>query len=348
MSESMTAKRIWAARTARRFPVILQMVARGELHLSAIVKIARHLNEDNHRSVLMRARHKSSRELDVLVAELAPRPDVSSRIRALPRSTRSVARSSGGSGSERTTESQPADVCAAQGSERTTEFQPADAGAPHGPEQAVGSCPAAVSNAPTAPGVSDSSNVPNSPNVPIAPRPRSQVVALAPRRYKVEITVDQETHDKLRMLQDLLGHQIPGADPAIIVSRAIDRLLDDTIKRKAAVTNRPRSGNQHNSSRTRAIPAAIRREVWQRDGGRCTFVDGQGRCCQATRCVEYHHDKPYGKGGEHEVDNIALRCQAHNQYQADLDFGKEFMRDKRSRNNSHSPRNVRCLFDVPL
>ena len=83
MSESMTAKRIWAARTARRFPVILQMVARGELHLSAIMQLAKHLTEDNHRALLVRAKHKSSREIDLLVAELAPRPDAP--LRALPR-----------------------------------------------------------------------------------------------------------------------------------------------------------------------------------------------------------------------------------------------------------------------
>jgi len=381
MSESMTAKRIWAARTAGRFPVILQMVARGELHLSAIVKIARHLTDDNHRGLLVRARHKSSREIDALVAELAPRPDVPSRIRALPRTTRSVARLSGGSGSEhatgpqptgaciargseRTTESNPTDACTAQGSERTTESNPTDAcraqgserttglnptdacraqGSEHttglnpadacttdGPEHAVENCSAAVSDA---------------PNVPPALRPRSQIVPLAPRRYKVEVTVDQETHDKLRMLQDLLGHQIPGADPAIIVSRAIDRLLEDTLKKKAAITDRSRPGDRHSHDprsdrRTRAIPAAIRREVWRRDGGRCTFVDEHGRRCRGTRCVEYHHEQPYGKGGPNEMGNIALRCRTHNQYEADLDFGREFMRGKRRSNNPHSPGNV--------
>ncbi len=82
MSESVTAKRIWAARTARRFPVILQMVARGELHLSAIMQLAKHLTNENHRGLLARARHKSSREIDLLVAELAPRPDGPARSRA--------------------------------------------------------------------------------------------------------------------------------------------------------------------------------------------------------------------------------------------------------------------------
>jgi len=380
MSESMTAKRIWAARTAGRFPVIFQMVARGELHLSAIVKIAKHLTEDNHREVLARATHKSSREIDLLVAEVAPRPDVPSRIRALPRSTGSVARSSAGVGSGCTAVSQPTDACATHGTQRTTESKPADTCATHGsectmdpkpaaacrpqgskyatdpkpadvctahaPEQAVQSGSTSVSSVP------NMSNLQNTASVPNAPRPHGQVIPLAPRRYKIEITVDQQTHDKLRTLQDLLGHQLRDADPAIIVCRAIDRLLDDTLKKKAAITDQPRPGDRSSGGcshrRTRAIPAAIRREVWRRDGGRCTFVDEQGRRCQATRCVEYHHDKPYGKGGEHEADNIALRCRAHNQYQADLDFGSDFMRGKRGSNDPHSPGNVRRLFDVSL
>ena len=189
-------------------------------------------------------------------------------------------------------------------------------------------------------------------NAPNAPRPCGQVVALAPRRYKIEITVDQQTHDKLRTLQDLLGHKLAGADPAIIVCRAIDRLLDDTLKKKAAITDQTRRNDRRadlpSDRRTRAIPAAIRREVWRRDGGRCTFVDEQGRRCRGTRCIEYHHEKPYGKGGQHAVSNIALRCRAHNQYQADLDFGRDFMRDKRSSNSPHSAGNVRGVSDAPL
>ena len=55
MSEQVTAKRIWAARTARRFPVVLEMVERGELHLSAIHVLATHLTADNCRDVLHRA-----------------------------------------------------------------------------------------------------------------------------------------------------------------------------------------------------------------------------------------------------------------------------------------------------
>jgi 5-methylcytosine-specific restriction endonuclease McrA len=311
MSESVTAKRIWAARTARRFPVILQMVARGELHLSAIVRLAKHLTQDNHRGLLRRAKHKTSREVDLLVAELAPQPDVPSRIRALPRATGSVAGS----------KPRPADACVSQG-----------------PGLTVVDCSSAASNGSN---IADTRLAPTTPNSPTTALPRGRVIPLAPRRYKIEITVDQQTHDKLRMLEDLLGHQLAGADPAVIVSRAIDRLLDETLKKKAAVTDHPRHSVRPSDPQSRTIPAAIRREVWQRDGGRCTFVDQQGRRCRGRRCMEYHHEQPYGKGGQHEADNLALRCGAHNQYQADLDFGKNFMRNKRHHSSSaHSARHV--------
>jgi len=310
----MAGKRIWAARTARRFPVIFHMVARGDLHLSAIAKIARYLTPENHRVVLRRARRKTSREIDVLVAELAPRPDAPSRIRALPSPAGSVV-GADDSGVVRTSSAAPT----------RTGSSPAAAPA------TASSSPAASTVADHTPAVRDELG---------EPRRRGRIAPLSPRRYKIEITVDQETRDKLRMLEDLLAHQLPSADPAVIVCRAVDLLLAKTLKKKAAVTDRGRVGCRRGDRRTRAIPAAVRREVWQRDGGRCSFADQHGRRCRSTRRIEYHHERSYGKGGRHEAGNIALRCRAHNQYEADLDFGSDFMRDKRHSNSPHSARNV--------
>ena len=40
----------------------------------------------------------------------------------------------------------------------------------------------------------------------------------------------------------------------------------------------------------RAIPAGVRRQVWQRDGGRCSYVDPQtGRRCNSTHLIEIDH-----------------------------------------------------------
>ena len=38
--------------------------------------------------------------------------------------------------------------------------------------------------------------------------------------------------------------------------------------------------------------------------------------------MEFHHLDPYALGGETTVDNIALRCRRHNDYEGRLYFGK--------------------------
>ena len=229
MSEQVTAKRIWAARTARRFPVILEMVERGELHLSAIHALARHLTPENCSEVLGRARHKSSREIERLVAALAPRPDVASSIRTLPTAVVGAAQSGGGSAAAShgaaaasdgaTTCSEAASDCAAAAADdATTRSEAASA-----TTAAIQSCPVQLQG-----------------GSPIQATTAKPITALSPRRYKIEITVDEATHDKLRSLQDLLGRSEVGRDPAAIISRAIDVLLADTLKRKAGTTDRPR------------------------------------------------------------------------------------------------------------
>jgi hypothetical protein len=47
LSEDAAAKRIQAARAARRFPLLLETVAEGRLHLSGICLLAPHLTEEN-------------------------------------------------------------------------------------------------------------------------------------------------------------------------------------------------------------------------------------------------------------------------------------------------------------
>lgn len=102
-------------------------------------------------------------------------------------------------------------------------------------------------------------------------------------------------------------------------------------KRKTATTDKPRATRPATARRTRTIPAAIRREVHDRDQGRCAFVGSDGHRCNEIRRLEYAHLKPWARGGEHSVANIALRCAAHNALEADRDYGVGFMARKRKR-----------------
>ena len=85
LSEHEAYNRIDAARAARRFPVILDLLAEGAVHLTTVRLLAPHLTPDNYLGVLQSARGKRKGEVEEIVARLAPRPDVAPAVRKLPK-----------------------------------------------------------------------------------------------------------------------------------------------------------------------------------------------------------------------------------------------------------------------
>jgi hypothetical protein len=151
-------------------------------------------------------------------------------------------------------------------------------------------------------------------------RRRQPVVVLAPGRYEIRFTVSAATREKLRSAQDLLRHAIPDGDTAEVIDRALTVLIESLLRAKSAATTRPRTaGTAGPASRT--VPAAVRRAVWLRDRARCAFVAVSGRRCNARAFLEFHHVQPYAVGGPATVENISLRCHAHNQHEREIAFG---------------------------
>ncbi len=143
---------------------------------------------------------------------------------------------------------------------------------------------------------------------PCTPARPSVVTPLAPELYKVQFTISPETREKLRRVQDLLRHTIPNGDVSLIFERALVLLIDDLERKRLAAVQRPR--NERSPARvshSRHIPAAVRRQVWARDQGRCTFVGVEGPCGERGM-LQFHHVVPYADGGAATVDNIQWRC----------------------------------------
>jgi hypothetical protein len=87
-------------------------------------------------------------------------------------------------------------------------------------------------------------------------------------------------------------------------------------KRPCCATSRSGIGK-----RSRYVSAAVRREVYLRDCGRCSFVSGDGRRCEARAFLELDHVEPWVALGRSEADNLPLRCRAHNGLHAHHCFG---------------------------
>ena len=296
LAEGSAYNRIEAARAARRFPAILEAIADGALTLTSARLLAPHLTDDNHRALLDAARDKSKRDVERLIATFRPKSVVPTVLRKLPAAT------------------QPPEPVSRPESDvgmRPTPTEPAQAARVPAAELPVaGAAPAVERRAVPIP-----SEVPSAPH-----RAWGESTPLSADAYKLQVTISRQTHDKLRRAQDLLRHTLPTGDLAEIVDRALTLLLSDLERRRCAAAARPREDGTGTASDTRHIPAAVRRAVWQRDQGRCAFVGTRGRC-RETGFLEFHHVAPYAAGGAATVDNIQLRCRAHNLYEATLFFG---------------------------
>jgi hypothetical protein len=261
LSEPEAYLRIAVARAARKFPALLVLLTEGRLHLSGIALLAPHLTEENVSEVFARAEHKSKRQIEELVAELAPKADVPTAIRKLP--------------------------------------------APL-----------------TAPAAQLRPDVVKNEMPPVSPPPLPKLEPIAPARYKVSFTASAELRDKLDRLQALTR-----SDLAAVIEAAVSEKLQRLEAKRYGETKSPRKSldETDTSAKSRYMPAPVRRTVWRRDCGQCTFLDASGRRCIERRNLEFHHDDPYGRGGDHDPGRIRLLCPTHNLMLAERDFGKDFM-----------------------
>jgi len=329
LSEHEAYLRITCARASRRFPMLLDMLGDGRLHLSAIAKLAPHLSEDNAEALLARAVHKTKREIEELLAEVAPRPDVTACMRKLPQTQRSpsdrlgperVPGATAPASARSSTSTSSATVDAAASAERFTHSDPT-AFEQTGPE---------VVEAPAARAAS--TGTPEAPRAVVesTARARPVIEPTAPARYRVQFTASAELRDKLERAQALLRHKDPDADLGDVIDEAVTLLLGKLEAKRFGKTQSPRRtlADTDTSASSRHVPAAVKRVVFERDQGQCAYVDeATGRRCSCTDPgrLEYHHRTPFARGCDHDPDRIELRCRAHNMHQAELDFGPETM-----------------------
>ena len=297
LSEAEAYLRISAARASREHPMLLTMLADGRLHLTAIAKLAPHLTRENRDGLLERATHKSKRQIEEQIAEIAPRPDVPVMVRKLPEKRTLPAAGllvvpNCGDGLGQGVAQVP-----------MLELGPDGVAAPE-------------------PKVRWDDTVPSPPIVQL----------LSPGRYKVQFTASAELHHKLERLSTLMGSkgQLQGRDLAAVIEQAVTEKLERLEARRFARTKAPRKGPAETeeaptrpSPSSRHIPAAVRRAVRERDGDRCRYVDEHGRRCKERDRLEFHHRHPFGLGGDHSFPNIRLMCRAHNAYLAECDYGRK-------------------------
>jgi hypothetical protein len=486
LSEDEAQRRCRAARLARQFPILLEMLAEASLHLTGLLLLGPHLTDENCAQLLARARFRTKREIERLVAEIAPCQDVPSRIvplhRAsasdftvwpldddwlhgpLPRPRNTWANYVRGLAGEM--RQLQAGCGAGQAPPRASDEEVVEVRRGHaanGMQEAqdgeTGTCTPA-SDEPqdqkrdqTRNESRDEKQCLNAPLPSGEAQPTASVPRVVAPRYKVQFTADQAYVDLLEEARNLLQHELPTRDLQAVQRRALELLVHQLRRRKYAASERrsakaaepvngtmqpqpkparlpasatrtlhavpqskaharppaahalnsatqsptraghpeppsqtyarqstrqsatntghatppsqttrhaappspahvPHSAQQlatntghatppsqthtrrsasRSANQSRYIPADVRRNVWQRDDARCTYVDSRGQRCREQAGLEFHHQHPHGRGGPPTIGNLALRCRAHNALAAEQDFGLDHIRTKRAR-----------------
>src|SRR5262249_49558351 len=87
LSEAASYDRMKAAKVARRYPVVLELLAYGRINLTTMRLLAPHLTRENHAGLFAAACGKRKREVQEMLARRFPAPDVPSSVRKVPGTT---------------------------------------------------------------------------------------------------------------------------------------------------------------------------------------------------------------------------------------------------------------------
>ena len=328
MSEGQAYKRIRAARLARDFPAVLPMVHSGQIHLCALGLLAGHMNEDNGEELLQQAAHKTRRQVEKLVACRFPSPPAPDKVHKLPRP-----RAKQGDGSD-TSAAEPLLSCAlaqpaaelAPPATPSAKSSPSSENSPVEPPPSVALAMQAPALAPTTGGAgraatprrkgrstplsADAYKIEFTAGEPLHDKLRQAQELLRHRVPNGDLaTVFERALDvllpKLRKerFAEVSRPRKPSSTPRKESTskdgRPQDARKDDTRDGADSSNVKEASSGQREVKRavkrSRHIPAAVKREVAERDGHQCTYTDVTGRRCPERGLVEFHHLQPFGK-----------------------------------------------------
>ena len=292
-SEGAAARRAVVARFGRRFPGVIQMIARGELSLSVADVVARAVSKNDIGSatiseLLATLQRKSKTEAERIIAQLGvtvSSPKSRERVRVVGGPQVTIGRSKTVATSVSSVEKTP---CLGFTFEESSEVT-ADVHLTRDDPKSAGNAP--------------------------EPMPSTE--------FQVSLRLSEDGMRELKRAQDLLGTND--------LASTIEALGKFYNKRKDPLNVSPKKSFPKTATppaesasvrRTRYIPALTKRTVYQASGGQCTYVDpSTGRRCHERRHLEVDHIKPFGRGGDHEPENLQILCRSHNLMRARDEYG---------------------------
>ncbi|WP_449658163.1 HNH endonuclease [Anaeromyxobacter paludicola] len=358
LREGAAGRRIGAMRVLRRFPALEEALRDGRLCLSTLGLLGPVLTEGNREEMLARAAFQTRAEVERLIASIQPRPAPKDGIRRVPGPLQRVAGAEEAIGAP----GQAPEVAAGAATALPAE-EPPPGDAPRdlrpSDESRAGSEPLALST--PAPSTLSHDRPASRPELrPVSEESYSLRLTLdaafkgeldqlrqllshklpngdlaAVLREAVRCAIEKHGKRRGAVAPKKVRAQAKGTGKKEGSAEGIeergttakDRAAPAAPRAHALAAGPETGGTARDRQRRarRAIPAALRREVWARDGGQCAWRGEDGRRCESRWQLELDHVIPVALGGATTADNLRLACRAHNILSAERAFGREHM-----------------------
>lgn len=338
LSESQAFHRMTAARLARHFPVVFEMIEQRRIHLSGLVELRDFLGPDNHRELLESAAGKSKRQIKELLAARFPGEAMPDAVRKLPAG-------------------RIAPLIAPATLRNEQAPKPVEATPPPSLSQEGVAVPLFD---PVTGEVFSRADETEAKAGQMAP-PQGAPITPPDIRYRIQFDAGSALKAKLELARALSSHSNPRGDLETLFERALDAYVEQLQKRRFAQVRRPRvkvaksepsttsgteasadanarSVRQLERTRTRMLGRRseqrahlsheTRRAVVEQSGMRCSFVAPNGKRCDEQAFLQFHHEHPWSRHGSDAAENLALRCASHNRLLAEQDFGSRHVEQR--------------------
>jgi 5-methylcytosine-specific restriction endonuclease McrA len=362
-SECAAYNRITVARIGRRLPAVIEAVRAGKVHLAGLRVLAPHLTVENHEVLLAHAAGKSKRDIEEMVARLWPLPPVPTSIRRVLENPILKSPATPASRTVWGSADPPAFPDEPRSASPSTDHESADVAmrreahrpiiAPLSGETfriqftATRACRDVLQEAQDllrhrVPDGDLSTIIERALRLlvddvkkerfAVGRKPRSQAAGTAHKEEAPETAVPSESVETPKTAEELApadklqpAENLHSAENSQVVPNPQTAGNPQTPRNAEAaeLAGAVKAASRH-------IPDAIKRAVFERDEGQCTFVDERGRRCSATDALTFEHVEGFARTRTHTVGGIRLLCRAHNQHAADQMYGREFMEQARA------------------
>ena len=327
LSEGSVYRRTQVAGMCRRFPEILDSLARGRLHLTGASLIAPHLTQDTAESLIAAAEGKTKRQIKEILAALAPREPFTSSVRKRPSRAASPGEATsellvpvGGSPESKAAPPRAVDTSAALPS---GEQRPRDLLEPATVDQynfrfcATSAFTESFTRLAEVLGI-------ERPHTCIQEVLREAIeftlehkdpIRKAERREKRKAR--QETHER----ENEAPAPCPGEE-----KEELEHTLAKALQESAVET--PTTPQTQTPAATRHVPADVRERVFERAGHQCEFRGPDGTRCRSRTGLQIEHTRPFAVYRTHEERFLRAFCPAHNRFAAEQYYGRGFIERK--------------------